>query len=290
MDQHLGIICALAAMLAWGFGDFFIQKSVRGNSVMRTLFYICISGGLALFPFVKDDFVSELYDGNLHFLLVTTGLIIFVAAILEFEAMRRGKIAIIEPILSFELPIAIILSIFLRKENLTAWQIMPIIAAFTGILLASQFNKHLFEWRRIKMEKGVFLAVGGAMLMGLVNFMVGVSSQETSALLTIWYTNVLIAIICAVHFTVKKEWKFMRTDLKKNPLQISLTCLLDNTAWIAYAFATTLIPISIATTISESYIALTVILGILINREKMRVHQIAGIGLTIAGIFTLTIV
>lgn len=288
MVTHLGIIFAFVALLAWGFGDFLIQKSVRENSVMRTLFYICISGGIVLFPFIREELWAGIYNGNMHFLLVSTGLLIFVAAILEFEAMKRGKISIIEPIMTFEMPVAVILSIFLHHEYLAVWQILPIIAAFAGFLLASQFNRHLFDWHKLKLEKGILWAIGGATLMGLVNFLVGVSSQQTSALMTIWYTNMVIMLVCVFHFTITKEWKLMLPDFKHHPVEIALTCLFDNGAWIAYAYATTLIPISIATTISESYIALTVMLGILINREQVRKHQLAGIALTVLGVFVLS--
>ena len=49
--------------------------------------------------------------------------------------------------------------------------------------------------------------------------------------------------------------------------------IFDNLAWICYAGAATLIPIAIAVSISESYIALTAMLGILINKEKLMRHQ-----------------
>jgi len=289
MAQHLGIIFAFIALLAWGFGDFLIQKSVRENSVIRTLFYICFSGGVVLFPFIKDELWSILLNGEMNLLLAATGLVIFAAAMLEFEGMKRGKLSIIEPIMSFELPVAVILSIFLRNENLPAWQIFPIATAFIGLLMASQFNRHLFDWHKLKLEQGIFWAIGGAALMGVVNFMVGVSSQETSALLTIWYTNMVIAAVCAIHLYVKKEWGSMFDDFKKHPAEITLTCLFDNGAWIAYAYATTYIPISIATTISESYIALTVLLGIIINREVVRKHQIAGVALAILSVLVISI-
>ncbi len=288
MEATLGIMFSFLALLGWGVGDFMIQKSVRQNSVMRTLFYICISGGVVLYPFIREDLLAMNENGNMHMMMIVTSLVILAAATFEFIGMKRGKISIIEPILSFELPVAVILSIFLRNESLSAWQLLLIAAAFMGILIASQSNKKLFDLKNLKLENGIFWAMGGAALMGLVNFLVGVASQETSALLTIWYTNMIIAVICAIHFSITKEWKKMRKDFKENPLPIGLTCIFDNGAWIAYALATTHIPISIASTISESYIALTVALGIFINREVVHKHQLAGIALTVIGVFALT--
>ncbi|MDI6821128.1 MAG: EamA family transporter [Patescibacteria group bacterium] len=46
--------------------------------------------------------------------------------------------------------------------------------------------------------------------------------------------------------------------------------------------------ISIATTISESYIALTVLLGVFINKEKLQRHQIFGIIIAIASVLIIS--
>lgn len=49
-----------------------------------------------------------------------------------------------------------------------------------------------------------------------------------------------------------------------------------------------LIPISVATTVSESYIALSVLAGIYINHERVRLHQKLGIAITVVGVVVLT--
>jgi drug/metabolite transporter (DMT)-like permease len=50
--------------------------------------------------------------------------------------------------------------------------------------------------------------------------------------------------------------------------------LFTNIAWISYSLSTVYIPIGIATSISESYIAFASLLGIIINKEKLKKHQI----------------
>ncbi len=51
----------------------------------------------------------------------------------------------------------------------------------------------------------------------------------------------------------------------------------DNVAWIAYTFAMTLTAIGVATALSESYIIITVLLGLTINRERLEFHQKLGL-------------
>lgn len=70
--------------------------------------------------------------------------------------------------------------------------------------------------------------------------------------------------------------KELVADARNHPKLIIGQSVLDNVAWLSFAIATTHIPIAIAMTISESYIALTVLLGLFVSREKLRIHQIVG--------------
>jgi len=134
----------------------------------------------------------------------------------------------------------------------------------------------------------VLFAALGAIVMGLVNFMVGVSSQETSPLMAIWFTNVVFTLCCIIYMARITGFSGILSDFTKN-LKITLTTsIFDNGAWIFFAFAASLIPISIATTVSESYIALVVCLGLFLNKEKVRWHQLVGVTVAITSIIILS--
>ena len=82
--------------------------------------------------------------------------------------------------------------------------------------------------------------------------------------------------------------KSLAQDFRTLPGIIFLQSFFDNAGWLAFAFATTFISISIATTVSESYIILGFLLGVLVNREKLRTHQFLGIILVILSILGLS--
>ena len=161
---------------------------------------------------------------------------------------------------------------------------------FLGIILViTKHHSHLHIHKRI-FEKGVLFAIFGAITMGLTNFLVGVSSQETSALLTIWYVSVVMLVFSTIYLLATGEHKKLLGDLKNHGRVVAAQSVLDNIAWIAYAFSTTIIPISIATTISESYVALAVMLGVFVNKEKIKQHQILGVVVVILGVILLGLV
>ena len=209
------------------------------------------------------------------------------AALFDFEALRQGKIAIVEPILGFELPITVGLSLALAGESLSALQLLLIAVVFVGIMLSVTAHHSHLHYKRI-IEKGVIFAGIGAVGMGLINFLVGVASQEISPLLTVWFVHSLVAIFCLVYMLYKGICKELLTDFLKNPKIIAGQSLLDNMAWITYAKSTTYIPIAVATTISESYIALAVLLGLFLNNEKLSKHQIVGVAIATVGVIVLS--
>lgn len=289
MPAFLGIIFAFVALLSWGFGDFFIQKTARAIGSWKALFLIGVVGLVVLFPFVKDDILTL---GLLEWALLSVlGVVIIFTALFDFEALRQGKIAIVEPIIGLELPLTIGLGITLGREVLSPTQFMLMALVFIGIVLAiTTHHTHLRYHKRI-FEKGVILAGVGAIGMALTNFLVGTASQNISPLMAIWLGQcVFITVICGAYLAATKGLWQLAADIKRHPKPIIGQSILDNVAWVSFAFATAAIPISIATAISETYIALAVSLGIFINREKLRRHQILGIALAIIGVLALAYV
>jgi len=284
-----GILFAFGALLCWGFGDFFIQKSTRAIGIWKSLFFIGISGIIVIFPFIFDQLGALLREPRHLAILSLAGIVVLFTALFEFESLRRGKLAIVEPVLGLELPITIGLSTLIWGELISLPQLLLSLTTFIGIILViTKHHTHLHYHRRINIERGIIFAGVGAIGMGLFNFLVGVGSQETSPLLTVWFTNILLTLVCFIYIARHKALHELAGDIRKNPIPIIGVSILDNLAWVAFAVSTTLIPIAIATTISESYIVITVLLGIFINKEKLRWHQYVGIVVTIASIIFLS--
>ncbi|OHB22485.1 MAG: hypothetical protein A2939_02915 [Parcubacteria group bacterium RIFCSPLOWO2_01_FULL_48_18] len=286
MFHYVGILFSFIALVSWGFGDFFIQKTTRVIGSWKALFFIGMAGLIGLFPFVKNDLTS-LNSANL-LLLGLLGVVVVFAALFDFEALRQGKIAIVEPIIGLELPMTVGLSLALANESLSFLQLFLVGIVFIGIVLAITAHHTRLHYHKRIFERGAILAGIGAIGMALTNFLVGVSSQGISPLITIWFAHSLLAVVCGIYILFKGEFGSLISDFKNYPKPIIGQSVLDNVAWVSFAKATTYIPIAIATTISESYIALAVLLGLFVNRERLRVHQIVGVALATIGVITLS--
>ena len=285
----LGVIFAFGALFCWMFGDFFIQKVSRVVGIWKALFFITFLGAIVMYPFVQEDVLPFLTNIETLRLLLLVSVVTLFAALFDFEALKEGKFAIIEPLLGIELPVTIGLSVIFWNERLTSTQVLLTFFVFIGIILAvTKHHKILYYHKRI-LEKGVIYAGIGAIGMGLMNFLTGVSSQQTHPLFTIWFIHSFLAFATLIYLCGRGEAMSMLSDFKKHFNIIIPESLFDNLSWIFYAYAMTYIPISIATTISESYIVGGVLLGVFINKERLRPHQFVGVIITIIGILALSL-
>jgi len=280
MSVTLGITLAFAAMFCWGFGDFLIQKSARRLGNWETLFLITFFGVFLLLPFSFHKilpFFSNPLMGK--WVIFTAALAMLIAAIAEFESLRRGKISVVEPIWSLEIPMSIFLAFIILGEKLSLTNLILITCLLIGLVLVSVREKKHFK--NIFLERGALVALGAALLMGGTNFFVGWGARETDPVFVNFIINVVLAIATGLFLFYKGKLKNVFIDLGKQPLTLSVMIILDNMAWVAFAFAMSLAQIGVAVALSESYIIIAVLLGFFVNKERLQIHQKLGLVLTI---------
>lgn len=276
MSPAVGIGLAFLAMLCWGFGDFLIQRSTRKIGDWEALFFITLFGAVVLFPFAYKN-VPAVFAGPSNTLLVIGVLcvILFFAAILDFEALRIGKLAVVEPIWSFEVPVSAALAFFILAERINLLQILLIIALLVGLALVSLKSK--FQFRKLLLEKATVLALFGAVMMGAANFFMGWSARLSDPIMANFLSDAFIAVVTFVILIASGRFSRTVSDIVANKNVLLPMSIADKTAWVAFAFAMSLVPIGVAVALSESYIIIAVILGLVINKEKLRLHQKLGL-------------
>jgi len=233
MIIELSVIFAFLAMICWGFGDFFIQKCTRKIGDLESLAYIGIVGIVVLIPFIIKDFNTIFNSKNL-IMLGVLGIITFIAAILDFEALKKGKLSIIDVILEIELPLTIALGFIFLKESLSPLQFLFVFLILIGIIFTA--TKSFSHWKT-KLEKGVIFAIFAAIVMSFVNFLTGISAREVSPLMAIWIPWIIFSIISfSIIIKRKKAKKFIKDGFRFKSIIIPMA-ILDTAAWIFYAFA-----------------------------------------------------
>lgn len=280
----LGIILALIAMIGWGFGDFLIQRSTRKFGDWETLFIITCVGALVLFPFIFSQLIT-LAETRTFLILLGVSVVILFGALFEFEGFREGKLSVIEPLLSLEVPVSVLFAFFFIGEVLTGTQYLLIGTLLIGLSLVSLKRTHFSK--RAWLEKGVLIGIAGALLMGVANFGVGYGARESSPLLINWFMNVFLALISYTKLRAHGKHRALWHNCWQFRKFLAKMCILDNAAWIAFTYAMVLAPIGIVVALSESYILIGVILGLSINKEKLSAHQKIGLILALISAIAL---
>ena len=287
MIGHIGVLAALAAMICWGIGDFLIQKATRKLGDIESIFFIGFLGSVALFPFIYNDLPNIFSNTNLLWTLIFLGFTMLIVSIVNFQSLKEGKIAIVEPILETELPITIFLAFIVLQEKLSLLQILLAALVFAGIILIS-VSKIKIKSKQI-LEKGAFLAVFAAFGFGFLNFFTGSIARITSPLLAIWSMWTLCFICCFAYLLYKKGLKKIIGDAKKSHKLILSVGFFDTATWVFFAVSMVNLPISLATAITESYPAIAVLLGIVVNKEVVKTHQFAGMSLALLASIALAL-
>lgn len=294
MDLSIGITAALIAFLAWGFGDFSIQRTVRAIGSIEALFFIGITGAVVLLPFVAKDLPTLFANSSVLSLLTVTTIVTLIGALLLFTAYREGKLSVIEPIQSLELFFTVFISFVFLKEFPTVQQMVLIGVIFIGItfIVIHREQRRWWQWwkKTTFIERGIGIAFLAAFFLALINVLIALSSRSTNPLIAIWFTHGSIGILCAVWLVLNNRFRHMLTAARSHVKLISIQNILDNAAWIAYAKAVLTLPVSITIAITESYIALAAILGIVVNREKLSRIQLMGVAITLSSAIILAII
>ena len=269
MSAVIGVILAFIAMVCWGFGDFLIQKTTRKDGDWQTIWVITAVSTIVLTPFLYKDIIQLFtLQSSAFLLLAVSAVILLIASLLDFEALKQGKLAIVEPLWSLEIIVSAALGIFIAGEFLSIKQILLIGSLVLGLFLVSL--RSYKPSKKSYLEKGTILAVLAAITMGIANYLTGITARETSALVTIWFLHFVIFIIATIYISAKRKPQQLVKHIREQKGKLITMALLDNIAWIAFAAAMTFTQIAIAVALSESYIIIAVLLGVYVNKEYLR--------------------
>lgn len=275
MPVSIGIAFAFVAALCWGVGDFLIQRSTRKRGTWESLFIVSAFGVLALFPFVYTKLPGVFASAHTLRVLMAGAAVFFVAGLVQFEAFRRGKLSVMEPLQSFEVPVSALLAFAILGEALSLLQYALIAALVVALLAVSLEKKETILG--LLFEKGAMLGFLAALFSGGANFFMGWSGRITDPLVTNFFVAVFVALISGFFLVSSGRLKTTVAAALKNYRTILPMVIIDNAAWVAFVAAMTLAPIGIVVALSESYILIAVTLGLAENRERLMLHQKAGL-------------
>jgi len=287
-----GVLAAVGAMIGWGLSDFLYQRVARKVGIWEVLFGITFVGMVVLFPFVYPLLAGGLeYSFAVGLILVAICLLRIISIYLGALALLIGKLSVVEPVISLEMPMIVLLSVFLLGEAITALETVLIVLIFLAILLAvTEHVGRLKYHNRVFIESGAAVAFGAVIFYAVVGFLIAVASREVPPVFVVWLYQISIAAFALLKIVSKKRVSNLVGGFGKYSGLIISSGIFGVAGWVLYGISAQHLPIALAIALSQGYVLVAGGLGVAVNKEKIAPHQVAGILLSFLGIIALGVV
>ena len=267
---------SLAACFGWGVADFLGGLKSRQLPVFSVLLVSSFFGLLTILGIVLIRGVAPPHDPAL-LLAVGGGLAGVAAMFFLYRGLSIGSMAIVAPISATGVILPVIVSLA-GGDSPTLLQKLGMAVAIIGAVLASREKNNNGNGSRL--ATGVGLAAGSAVAAGIFFVVMDVASEAdpywAAFLMRFSYFSLLIII-----FLLRRP--AVRTGKIHMPAMIVLG-ICDALAGFAYALATTRGMLGLVAVVGALYPAVTVLLSMLILRERPQPEQLMGVILAVGGV------
>ncbi|TMC63234.1 MAG: DMT family transporter [Chloroflexota bacterium] len=274
------VLLALAASLSWGVGDFVGGFKTRRLGTLAVLF-ISQPPTLLLIAAVVIIRGVPLVPGPWIAAGVVAGLAGLVGLSAVYRGMAIGVVGVVSTIAATGPVIPILVGLVLGER--------PSVLQFVGILVTLAGIGLLAFDRRPqsggKLVPGVGLALLAALAFGIFLVAIKYASRPDPLWGVLATRTGSVSALLLLGLAFRSRIRVQRTDM----LPLLTVGVLDVSADVFFAFATTIGLLSIVSILSSLYPVATVILARIVLKERMLRLQQVGIGLALAGVLLISL-
>lgn len=206
---------------------------------------------------------------------ILAGLTGLVALLAFYNALALGPMGIVSPIAALGVVVPLAWGLVFAGEQPSGAQVLGIVAAVIGILLASGP-----ELSSAASLRPLLLAGGAALGFGVV-FLFMAEGSKVSAIGTMTGMRMTTVSLFVIYLLVRRPTGVVRgTDVP----MLAVIGVFDIGANITYGVATTMGLLSITSVLASLYPVLTAMLAAVFLHERLKPMQYAGVAAAIVGI------
>ncbi len=282
----IGLAFGIISMLGFGFQDYLMAKVSKNINPFKTTFWL-ESIVLVLLLILSIFFYTySTISIQTAALLVLTGIVGMVALFSFNKGFEVGQIAVIAPISSGWGAVTAILGVLILSQAITGMQRLDVGVIVLGTVLTSFELRDIRKIRTSKRPLGLKYAVITLFGWGIFYFLLGILAKTLGWFSTSLYLVFLIVVIMVAYGIItKSEFKVKREEY---PILVVLA-ILSLLGLLAYNIGVTYYYASIVAPVSSVAPVITVILALIVLKEKIAANQKLGIALTILGLVALSI-
>ena len=243
-------------------------------------FFLQIVSVLMLIPLVLLDLKLP-KDVFSYFILLVVGIVDTLSGVLIRESIRLLEISLRTIIYQIRIFFVLGFAFVFLNEGLSLAKIMGSVLIFLGIALAvfkrrkmSWFRKAFVQIFRRKEQKatGVFLTLAGALVTALELIGFKYLFSQFSLGLTLFSISLISAIVYLLIFPNITRRALNLVRGKKAKI-VFLDGFIANTSWILFFWATSMAEVGKTLSITQGFMVLTVLGGIVFLNERERIWQ-----------------
>ena len=234
----------------------------------------------AFFPFFWEP-IS--FPTNSIIFAVVTGILNGLGLLFFLSALSKDKLSLVSSIGSAYPVITIILGIIILRETLSTFEAIGIFLVMFGVIAAG----FVYAAKKFQLTSSLTILLFSQLLWGFGFFFYKLSLPGLG-----WYASTLdsttaLAAVMAPYAYIKGDG---RAALKNNLLlPIAFSILLAVGGTLVYAYGISIERTAIVTPISAMFPLVAIVLGFIFLKERLQIHQYAGITAVLIGIIILSV-
>jgi len=265
----------LLAALCWGSSDFVAKITAGRIGALRTALFLQYLGGILLLLLLAGEIPLLWQFPTEAYLVLGIGVINSVAVFCLYKGFEVGQLSIISPIASSYPALSTILAVFLLNETVSQERLIGILAILGGIVLVSFQRGSAGALEKKGIAAGVGYAIAAFLSLGFMFFALKLVVNDLGAFLPV----LLIRIVCSLILTavVVLAPKHSHGLNSRDLLLVGVIGVVDTVGNVVYNLGIITGAVSVVSTVSGLFSAITVLLAFIILKERLLPHQ--GVGL-----------
>jgi drug/metabolite transporter (DMT)-like permease len=265
------VVLSLLTAFAWAAFNYWIVPITRTTDPYVAAFVLLAANGLFTIPLALAlDGVPG--GGDLQPLgcAALAGVFEVAGFVLFFRALEHGDLAVVAPIVGLEGGIAA-LAVIAFGEHISVFICLGLATALAGGCLAAAQGGR-------RTAAGALPAAGAALCLGLM-FVLYAAAEDLGPVSAVASGRLsALAVLGAI-----VAWRRVRLPARAVTMRLLGLGAVDAAAFVAYSYAASRGPVSVAAVVAGQFSTLSAVVGIVLLRERLTLHQYIGIALAGGG-------
>jgi drug/metabolite transporter (DMT)-like permease len=275
------ILGGLGAACSWAVAMLCSARASRSIGASVALAWV-MSIGLALtLPFVV--LVGSAPSGGAAAWLVVAGVGNVAGLLLEYQAVRSGKVGVVAAVVSTEGAFAALIAA-LSGEPVTMGTGFVLASIAVGIVLASLTDDEPVVGSTGRSTMAVALALGAALCFATSLFAAGHVSGEVALVWVVLPGRAVGALVLAAPLALRRRLRIHRNAV---PF-VAVTALAEIAGIVSFALGAR-DAIGVTSVLGSQFAALAAVGAFFVFGERLRRIQIAGVAVIVAGVSALAV-